>query len=298
MLRNPSLASTVVGKRTLPSTSDRPSKRTKTDSDVGNRKEFLNSLRAICDRWAVHVKVDGGEGVVVDGLEVLRRFMRDTLPPKGKKFPLQECECRHRRGFLPPGLEMCRTSGTVDKNKAQGFVMSDFKRSLREWLRPKQRDPNSIVSDIEDSDSEEEAGDMEEVQSSQPISLSSFDTAQYPSSPQPGDSGYTRKSTKQRLPVLFYLLYHSDTCESFKLAFKQLCKPDLYLVHLCGCGLNTDTLRGACVVGSHLKLAPLELNREHVHFHFVLAQLPSKESYLATLNAIRGGSDGKYDDVF
>ena len=88
MKRNFSSASTIAGKHMLPSISERPSKRTKLESDVGNRKEFLYSLRAICDRWAVHVKMDG-EGVA-DGLEVLRRFLRDMLPPKGKKFPLQE----------------------------------------------------------------------------------------------------------------------------------------------------------------------------------------------------------------
>jgi hypothetical protein len=299
MHRNLSSTSTVAGKRMLPSVSERPSKRAKLESsEAGTRKEFLNSLRAICDRWAVHVKFDDGEEGVVDGVEVLRRFLRDTLPPKGKKFPLQECGCRHGGGYLPLGVEMCRTSGTVDKNKAQGFVMSDFKQSLREWLRSKQSDPNSIISDVEDSDLEEEAGDAEEAHMSQPISLSSFDALKYPSSPQPGDSGYARKSTKQRLPVLFYLVHHSNTRETFKNVFKQLCKPDLYLVHLCGCGLNTEALKGACVVGSHLKLAPSELNREHVHYHFVLAQLSSKESYLTTLDAIKGSSGGKYDDIF
>lgn len=289
---------TAPMKHQLDNTVERPSKRLKGDNEAGSRKQFLNSLRAICDRWAVHVKVDASSvGKVVDGKELLRLFLRDTLPPKGKRFPLQECECRHKDGYLPSGLEMCMTSGTSDNNKAQAFVMSDLKQTLRQWLKAHQKNITAVITDVEDS-VEEEDNDVEESRS-QPISLSSFDAEQYPSSPlKPGDVGWKRKTTKQRLTILFYLLAHSNSSEAFNKAFKQLCEPNLHLVHLCGCGLSTGTLHGACVIGSHLKLASAELNREHVHFHYVLAQLPSKESYLATLAAIKGGSHGKFDDVF
>lgn len=273
-----------------------PYKRPKVDDEAGSRKQFLHSLRAICDRWAIHVHIEGSEGVA-DGKELLRYFLRETLPPKGKKFPLRECECRHKDGFLPSGKEMCKTSGTVDNGKAQAFVMSDFKQSLRLWLKSKQKSNATLVTDVEDSSVEEE-NEVEET-SSQPVSLSSYDADRYPSSPlKPGDANWRRKSTKQRLAVLFYLLSHSDKRDAFNSAFKQLCAPGLHLVHLCGCGLNTETLHGACIVGSHLKLARAELNREHVHYHFVLSHLSSKESYLAALSAIKGGAGGKFDDVF
>jgi hypothetical protein len=190
---------------------------------------------------------------------------------------------------------MCRTSGTVDNGKGQAFVMSDFKQSLRQWLKSKQKNPTIVVTDVEDSDSDEE----DEEPRSQPISISSYEANKYPSSPlKPGDATWKRKSTKQRLAVLFYLLSHSDNRDAFNSAYKKLCESDLYLVHLCGCGINTESLHGACVEGSHLKLASALLNREHVHYHFVLSQLSTKESYLATLCAIKGGADGNFDDVF
>jgi hypothetical protein len=282
-------------KRALPPNSDaRINKRPKFEGEASSRKQFLNSLRAICDRWAVHVRGEGD--AVVDGKELLRLFLRDTLPPKGKKFPLQGCDCRHKGGYLPSDREMCRTAGTVDNGKANAFVMSDLKHSLRNWLKTKRRNPHFEVTDVEDSDEEEV--ELEES-ASQPISLSSYDVDRYPSSPvKQGDSGWKRKSTKQRLTVLFYLLHHSNSCDTFNSAFKELCLPDLHLVHLCGCGLNIEGLYGACVVGSHLKLASSELNREHVHYHFVLAHSKSKEAYLATLAAIKGGSGGRFDDVF
>lgn len=272
----------------------RPTKRLKSESEVNSRKQFLNGLRALCDRWAVHVQV--GSSVGVDGKELLRHFLRETLPPKGKKFPLQECECRHKDGFLPSNKEKCMTGGTVDMNKAQAFVMSDFRQSLRQWLQSCQRNPHEVVTDLEDS--EEEEIEVEEI-GSQPISLSSYDPEHYPSSPlKKGDPDWKRKATKQRLTILSYLVFHSDTREAFNRAFKQLCQPDLYLVHLCGCGLNSETLRGACVTGSHLKLAPAELNRDHVHYHFVLSQISSKQAYIGALAALKGGSNGKFDDVF
>lgn len=284
-------------KRALPLNSEtRVNKRPKSEGEASSRKQFLNSLRAICDRWAVHVRGEGDS--VVDGKELLRLFLRDTLPPKGKQFPLQECDCRHEGGHLPSDREMCKTGGTVDSGKANAFVMSDLKHSLRSWLKTKRRNPYFEVTDVEDSDEEEVELELEESES-QPISLSSFDAERYPSSPiKQGEPGWKRKSTKQRLTVLFYLLFHSDGRDTFNSAFKRLCLPDLHLVHLCGCGLNIEGLRGACVVGSHLKLATSELNREHVHYHFVLAHSQSKQAYRATLDAIKGSAEGKYDDVF
>jgi len=287
-------SSTVDKRKAIDNERNKPSKRPKINGEAGSRKQFLNSLRAICDRWASHVHIEGSGGAI-DGKELLRSFLRETLPPKGKKFPLQECDCRHKDGFLPSGKEMCRTSGTVDNGKGQAFVMSDFKQSLRQWLKSKQKNPTIVVTDVEDSDSDEE----DEEPRSQPISISSYEANKYPSSPlKPGDATWKRKSTKQRLAVLFYLLSHSDNRDAFNSAYKKLCESDLYLVHLCGCGINTESLHGACVEGSHLKLASALLNREHVHYHFVLSQLSTKESYLATLCAIKGGADGNFDDVF
>lgn len=279
-----------------PSVDSRTSKRVKPD-EVHSRKKLLNDLRAICDRWAVHVEVDNSTTHhVVDGKELLRMFLRDILlPPKEKKFSLQECKCRHGEGHLPPGKDMCMTGGTVDAGKANAFVMSDLKQTLRTWLKSKKKHSLVEVTDVEDSDIEISDDEGE----SQPFPESSYTVSAYPSSPlKPGDVGYKRKSTKQRLCVLTYLVSHSDTRDSFNRAFKQLCEPDLHLVHLCGCGLNIDGLKGACVTGSHLKLAPAELNREHVHYHYVLQMAPSKDAYLKIWDAIRGSAEGRFDDVF
>jgi len=282
--------SSIALKRSMPSVDSRPAKRPKTEH---TRKKFLNDLRAICDRWAVHVKVDDSM-VAVDGKEVLRAFLRDILlPPPGKKFPLKECGCRHGKGLLPPGKEMCMTAGTVDTGKANAFVMFDLKQMLRSWLNSKKR--HSVeVTDVEDSS---EGGSDDECET-QPLE-SSYNPLAYPSSPlKPGDIGFKRKSTKQRLAILFYLLHHSGDRVSFSRAFKELCDPELHLVHLCGCGLSIDGLKGSCVTGSHLKLASAELNREHVHYHFVLQLAPSKEAYLQLWSAIKGSEDGRFDDVF
>jgi hypothetical protein len=283
-----------------PSTDSRPPlKRSKTEQrEVGHsRKKMLNDLRAICDRWAVHVKLDDSTTQVVDGKELLRVFLLETLlPPKGKKFPMRECKCRHAGGLLPEGKDMCMTAGTVDAGKANAFVMSDLKQTLRSWLSSKKR--HSVeVTDVDDSDEEGSEEDADEE--SQPFPKSSYTESAYPSSPlKPGDVGYKRKSTKQRLAVLHYLTSHSDDRVSFNRAFKQLCEPELHLVHLCGCGLSIDGLKGACVTGSHLKLASAELNREHVHYHFVLQKAPSKDAYLKIWDSIQGSEGGRFDDVF
>lgn len=262
-------------------------------SEGTSRKVFLNQLRAICDRWVVHLRMPLEEAageVVVDGKEVLRLFIRDSM--QTAKFNLVDCRCRHASGRLPPTKEMCQTGGTVDLGKASAFVMADLKGSLYTWLAARKRDPAVLVTDVEDmSDSEED--DVEDLLSS------SFDPTEYPSSQlKAGDDGFKRKSTKQRLTVLQYLLCHSHSRADFNRAFKGLCDPDLYLVHLCGCGINTTSLRGACVTGSHLKLAPAELNREHVHYHYVLENALSKESYLTLLDGMKGSLEGKFDDVF
>lgn len=295
-----SKVSRIGSKRSDPGFEIPPSKKQKKGVSGGestSRKHFLNQLRAICDRWVVHVKVNDliretdGAGVV-DGKEVLRLFIRDFLP-RGK-FQLVDCKCRHGNGRLPLGKERCQTGGTVDMGKASAFVMSDLKKALYEWLNNRKRNPADVVTEIEDDDSEgeDEEGDSE-------LPSSSYDHEHYPSSlPRPGAKGYNRKSTKQRLTVLQYLLSHSQSRADFSRAFAGLCDPELYLVHLCGCGLNSMSLRGSCVTGSHLKLARAELNREHVHYHYVLENAPSKESYLALLAAMKGSLEGKFDDVF
>ena len=283
-------------KRPDPGFGKPPAKKQKRDvgGEGTSRKVFLNQLRAICDRWVVHIRASieevVGEGVV-DGKEVLRLFIRDYL--QSAKFTLVDCKCRHGDGRLPPEREMCQTGGTVDLGKASAFVMADFKKALYSWLNDRKSDPAVLVTDIEDMSGSEEEDDEVEPPSS------SFDLELYPSSQlKPGDEGFKRKSTKQRLTVLQYLLSHSHSRADFSRAFKGLCDPDMYLVHLCGCGINTIGLRGACVTGSHLKLAPAELNREHIHYHFVLENASSTESYLTLLDGMKGSLEGKYDDVF
>jgi len=259
----------------------------------------LNQLRAICDRRVVHVNVGDLIGeedgtAVVDGKELLRLYIRNSV---ASQFRLVDCNCRHKNGRLPSEMGVCQTGGVVDQGKASAFVMSDFKKALYLWLKPRMRSPTLVVTDVEDS-SEGDEDNNSDPDLDLPSSLP-YDPKQFPSSlPRPGELGYSRKSTKQRLTVLQYLLSHSHSRAAFNRAFRELCDPDLYLVHLCGCGINTPGLRGACVTGSHMKLAPAELNREHIHYHYVLQNAPSKESYQALLAAFKGSSGGKYDDVF
>jgi hypothetical protein len=260
-------------------------KRFKHDS-VSGRENFLLGLRATGDRMAAHVQIPGH--VRLDGRELLRVFLLEKLE---KKYPLTSCDCRHQQGHCPPSERPCKTAGTVDAHKAQAFVMSDFKKAFRKWLRD-HKVTKDEVSDVEDSlfpDDEGWVNEDEELALMPPSS--SFDPAQFPSSPVPTK----RNSTKQRLMVLFYLLARAQSRDTFAEAFRSLCKSNLHLAHLCGCGLNLSTLRGACVLGEHLKLVePLE-NREHVHYHFVLSNVTSNDRYFQCLASMKGG---KYEDLF
>lgn len=297
--------SRVPSKRTNSGVDEPPPKRYKAEKHKGasggnqtsGRKHFLNQLRAICDRRAVNVVVDDLYGEdeevgVVDGREVLRLFLRVRLL---RRYRLSDCDCRHKDGRHPPEMEMCQTGGTVDSGKASAFVMADFKKDLYEWLDGRKRCQNYVVSDVELAEDEDEEDDLDLAGFSQPP----YDPRHYPSSqPRPREFGYMRKTTKQRLTVLQYLYSHSQSRATFNLAFRELCDPKLHLVHLCGCGINTESLRGSCVTGSHMKLASAELNREHVHYHFVLENAPSNESYRTLLAGMKGSLDGKFDDVF
>jgi hypothetical protein len=292
------LTSFVPSKRTNSALEEPPAKRHKGKGggETSGRKLFLNQLRAICDRRAVNVKVDdlleeGEEVGVVDGREVLRLYLRDRLQ---SRYRLSDCECRHGDGRHPPEMGMCQTGGTVDNGKASSFVMSDFKKDLYAWLDGRKRYQNFVATDPEFDADDDEDDDLG-LGPSEPL----YDSRQYPSSqPHAGQFGYRRKTTKQRLTILQYLHSHSHSRADFISAFRQLGDPDLYLVHLCGCGINTQSLKGACVRGSHMKLASAELNRDHIHYHFVLENASSKESYEALLAGMKGSLEGKYDDIF
>lgn len=285
----PSIDSSVAPKKSRKTKTPRTT--TGDDEDDANRKQFLRQLRAICDRYAVHMKAVDAAGKKVDGKELLRLFLRSELLGL---YKLEPCQCVHGGGHLPPGKEPCRTGGTKDKLKAVAFVKHTLKGALRDWLEANKSDPDLAISDVESSD-EEEGGEVEEdAEESQPAYIpSSYALEAYPSSPE----SQKRKSTKQRLTVLYYLLSHSGTSSEFATAFRNLCDPDLHLVHLCGCGVCTGTFK-ACVTGSHLKLAKADLNREHVHYHRVLHAAPTKDAYLALCGAVKGSEGGRFDDVF
>lgn len=272
--------------------------RTTTEADETGRKPFLRKMRAICDRYAVHaVSVDAQ---AVEGIELLRRFMRDELP---KCYPLTPCTCHHAGDRLPPGVPMCASGGTPDtskQRKANGFVMASAKNYLRKWLaklvpEDVEVDDEDLV-DSEDEGSGDEIGDDEEP--SQVTIASSYNAGHYPSTPVAQRSGAHRKSTKGRLMVLYYLSAQASTRKSFLEAYRALCDVNTQLVHLCGCGLAGEGMASACVVGSHVKVATADLNRRHTHYHHVLRNATSKERYLKLLEGIRDSEGGEMNDVF
>lgn len=246
---------------------------------------------------------EGGVNGIHSGLELLRLFLRDVFSETvGRKFyPVKELECRHRHAsFRPVGVPACLTGGTKDKGKAQGLVLSDFKKRLRKWLdeRTVGDNPEAGLSDEDSEDGDDTIEMVTHLESgveSQLTTISSWDAQCFPSS-QP-IAGGNRKSTKARMVVITYLHHHSVTAQEFREAYKALTTSDAALLHLCGCGLASDTQPG-CVEGSHLKLASLELNRSHTHVHFTLKLATSGPAYQAMLNAIRGSEGGVYDDVF
>lgn len=272
------------------------------DEDVAKhqRATFMNKLRAKAERWTF-------ESENIDGKDVIRIFLRENLK---ELFPLRKCDCHHK-SRRPEGIESCKTGGIVDAKKAQGFVASDFDRRFRNYLashevKSVEKGVRRLKKEVQDEvqswfgDDDDEA-DVEIVEDSSqfPLSMppaSDFDEAEFPSSsPVPTAK---RKSTKQRLTVLYYLLEHSGSRKEFEEAWVGLQDPELQLVHLCGCGLSYGTFKGACVVGSHMKLATAELNREHAHFHFILRGAATRAQYLQQLACFKGSHDGRFDDVF
>jgi hypothetical protein len=280
-----------------------PRKRSRaTESSEEGRKKWLKELRAICDRKATVVAAAGhGSKGNNSGLEILRLYLRDVFSEVGDKprlFPMKELECRHQDAdFRPSHVEACYAGGTIDKGKAQGFVLSDFKKKLRRWLVSctDGEDLEAGLSDEDKLSSEEEEVIQVVVPEGSQVSDSSWDPLKYPSSTPV--EGSRRRSTKARLMVLTYLHQHSATAHEFREAFKALTTSDDALLHLCGCGLGSDASRG-CITGSHLKLASLELNRDHTHVHFTLRLATTGEGYQSMLQAIRGSRGGEFDDVF
>ena len=260
------------------------------------RRKWLKQLRAMCDRKSTVVVVNGVGNL--SGLELLRLFVLDVFSELGtgkKVFPMKKMECRHESDeFRPVDVIACYTSGIKDKGKAQGFVISDLKKKLRHWLNDRTISDNP-EADLSDESTEADSV-AEDVMSPTLLPPSSWDPEKYPSSQTAGD-GVARKSTKGRLVVLTYLHHHAETQVAFRKAFKGLTTSDDALLHLCGCGLGTSEYAG-CVTGSHLKLASLDLNREHTHLHFTLRLATSGVGYRQMLEAISGSNDGVYDDVF
>lgn len=260
--------------------------------DAGGRKVFLNKLRAICNRVAVHCQPAGGG--LRDGKELLRLFIRDAMGPSSKRWTPRDLECRHA-GMRPDGVEMCQTAGTRDMGKANAFLIRTLKSDLRKWLKAKKTDPNFDWSESESEEDDEGGDEFDDDVVELRVPTSSFNADDYPSS-QPEKS---QISTKQRLTLLTYLLAHSESRADFSQALRDLGDKTLCLVHLCGCGISSTELpNGACVTGSHLKLASAEVNRIHTHYHEVIRRKSTKVQYIALLKSIQGEPDGQFDDVF
>jgi len=275
-------------------------------SAANGRKLFLGHLRATCERWSSQVDLSFLSGLPAgqaEGLEVLRLFIRDILARpgmsaseaerNGKKFPLSECQCRHRSVGTPEGVDPCYTGGVRDAGKAQAFVMEDFRAALLKWLKGHQ----STSIDLSDVEAVEIESDGESSQD-EPEPTSSFQAADYSSTDFLAVGRKRRSTTKQRLTVLTYLSHHSDTLAEFKVAFKALCNSENSLLHLCGCGLSNETHPSSCVTGSHLKLESHDLNQDHTHLHFTLRLASTRDGYLKMLDSLRGSNGGLYDDVF
>lgn len=272
---------------------------TPASSEASGRARFLNQCRAICDRRAstVNIEGSGGRGHTT-GLELFRIFLLDLFNPVSPfHYKLVALNCRHSdRRPLTDDKGCCQSGGVLDINKAAGFVMSDFKRNkLRKWLFSKTAEGVTPESDIE-SDDDEDDDDQEVPLPSQ--SSESFDQFAYPSSSQVGDDGKAkRKTTKQRLCLLAYLSARArEGPVHFKAAWDLLIRSDEMLLHLCGCGLGKDTSFKGCVSPSHLKLGSQELNNAHTHIHFTFASAQSVEGYRTIQSAV--AANAEFADVF
>lgn len=88
-----------------------------------------------------------------------------------------------------------------------------------------------------------------------------------------------RSSTKMRAATLGYLWGFASRPNELREQFRLLVtRPDLHVLHLCGCGMSYTISSGArvpgCVEHSHLRLGLSRENGHHRNFHIVLSFTP------------------------
>ncbi|KAI2778470.1 hypothetical protein F4815DRAFT_447187 [Daldinia loculata] len=85
--------------------------------------------------------------------------------------------------------------------------------------------------------------------------------------------GQLRRSTKMRVATLAYLCNFADQPDLLRREFRRLREdPELYVLHLCGCGLclgksDSGIRIGGCCEKTHLKLGSAVENSRHRTFH-------------------------------
>lgn len=112
------------------------------------------------------------------------------------------------------------------------------------------------------------------------------------SSSQDSANQYTgRSSTKIRVHTLAYLWGFADRPRRLREQFRILrTTPDLWVLHLCGCGISGRGVDGSqnygCTEKTHLILGSRELNEAHKNHHFTIRYTPA-DNYARLISALR-----------
>jgi hypothetical protein len=104
-----------------------------------------------------------------------------------------------------------------------------------------------------------------------------------------------RLSTKMRAHTLAFLWGFADQPGELRKQFRLLrSRSDLWVLHLCGCGLSLqgqDKVQNyGCTEKTHLILGGRELNDLHKSYHIVLGMSPAS-NYPTIVSAIRGNGE-------
>lgn len=271
------------------------------EEEPKGRKKFLRDLQAIAlksflkgEKWKEPSKQDKHTAK-----ELVRSWFQEEF---GVKMPFKGLsDCRHNKdpGFIPVGEEPCRTAGTSDRNKPMMFLMHSVQNWLIKWLQQKGVfSQQRALRLLEEYAPDEDTASPRSTQKSSQI-VSSFDPEQHDVEIDLSKRALDRKTTKQRLPMMFYLHEHSGDSDSFRRAWRGLCQPGNEVAHLCGCGTNwlEDKFTSACVTGSHLKLVDKSSNLEHKNFHHVLSRAPTSAVYQKLVKYMRQCNPGENGDL-
>jgi len=111
------------------------------------------------------------------------------------------------------------------------------------------------------------------------------------------EGGGRSASTKLRVATLAYLCRFADNPSMLREEFRRLKNSDLWVLHLCGCGLcipasiEQPKLYGCCEP-SHLTLGSSVTNAHHRTFHETIA-LAQTDDYPALVEIVQRATDGE-----